>query len=742
MKNPIMGARFSASHLAWLAALAVLAVIVIWAYRVTSSVALVDGWAVLNRIMHFQHGDLTLEEYLFRPHGAHLHSIVYAISWLDFRYFGGAQTLTQLISLTATALFGFFFVCMIVREGERRRASRVVVVLGCAAAMAAICSMADLEIMMHPFQVVLSVSRLTYILLLYAVIVGILEERVRLYAVAMVLSLLAVTFHGTGYVFALCVLGAHVLVCRRVWMAVASVTPLLSAIIVQNLFPQGGGELSHLDQALNLRSLVGILPAMAAYFASPLASLGVNVSNRTLLSIGFVLFCAVTFLTVRAVFTILGLRTLTRPGFWQQLRAARSGPRADSVEVFLAVIGSFLLASSVAATLFWVIRTAADPHQLPPSYYLLGSGRYGAFACLAFVIVVVALLRSPDMQREKPMTVFKLGGILATASLLGMAFYASLLELRIYDQDDKLNIAAAGILTGIKPTKPETEAVWEGARDDPYWVRELPATADFMRAERKGLWYRMPQMGARGGAFYAGHLISDLVRMPVASDDAVGRCAISGTVPANEEFDKKGRVLALANADGVVIGYGALLRVKPAPNIRTVRGFARCTSGVTGNEPLFLAHDMRTMAALTAASESAALRGSGMLPVTPLSDMKGALQCTIDPGVVDKGPTAVLTLTNQSDFEWTLNTGHMPIGVGVHLLDSKGSIVYWDKGLRVPAAGVIVEPHASAVLRLPIDAISLEDADAGPGTRAARFELVQDRHAWFTHISCDAVVSP
>lgn len=742
MKHHFTEARPTAFHLAWLVALAVLAVTVTWAYRITPAVALVDGWAVLNRIMHFQRGDITLVEYLFHPHGAHLHSIIYAISWLDFRYMGGAQILTQWISLLATALFGIFFVRLILREGARYDASRPLLVMGCAAAMAAICSLADLEIMMHPFQAVLTVSRLTYILLLYAIIVGMIEERFGLYAAAMLLSLLAVTFHGTGYVFALCVIGSHVLVCRRLWMAVVSTAPLLSIFIVQSMFLNNSGEMSHLGEALNMRSLVGILPAMGAYFAAPLASLEVNNGTTPLLCIGFVIFCTVTFLTVRAILAILGLNSWTEPNFWQQMCAARTGPRADPVQVFLAVIGAFLLASGVAATLFWVIRTAGDPRQLPPSYFVLLSGRYGAFACLGFVIVVMALLRTPYLRRAAPVTLYKAGGMLATAGLLCLAGYASLVELRVYDEDDRLHFAAAAILTGISPIKPEADSVWIGAGADPYWAQELPATVKFMRVEHKGLWYRMPRMGARGGAFYAGYSIANLLRTPVASDAATGRCAITGTIPANTEFGKAGRILPLANADGVVVGYGALLRLNPTSKVRAIRGFALCPSSEAATAPLFLAHDMRAKAALTANDEPESIRGSGALSVMPLSDMKGALSCVIEAGVAGEGPDAVLTLTNETNFEWIMNAGRLPIGVGVHLKDGKGEYVYWDAGLRVAASGVVVAPSDSVVMRMPIASISLKNTGPDRGPLSAHFELVQDGHAWFNNISCSVVVRP
>jgi hypothetical protein len=742
MTDHSTGARHPAPRLAWLAVLFVLAINVIWAVRITSPVALVDGWAVLNRIMHFQRGDIGWIEYFFRPHGAHLHSIVYAFSWLDFRFAGGAQTLTQWISLASTALFGIFFVRLILREGARQQASLWTLILGCAAAMAAATSLADLEIMMHPFQVVLSFSRLTYMVLLYAVIVGLIGNRVGLYVLAMMLSLLAVTFHGTGYVFAACVAGAHILVCRRIWMGVASVTPLLSAVIVQNLFAHGSAELGQLSQAANLRSLAGIIPAMAAYFASPLASLAAVIGTTALLCIGFVLFCAVTMLTVRSIVTIMGLRTWAVSNWWQQLRTARSGPRADSTQVFMAVIGVFLLASGVAATLLWVVRTAADAQQLPPSFYVLNSGRYGAFACLSFVIITIGMLRATCLRTKAGGPLLEYAATLVTAGLLGMAVYASVVELRRYNQDDQLNMAAAGIMAGIKPTAPETDDVWEGAVTDPYWEKELPATAEFMRYERKGLWHKMPPMGAQGGDFYAGYRIDGLVRTPVASDIVSGRCAIRGTIPENREFGKNGRILPVANAAGVVVGYGALLRVETAPGLRVVSGFARCPAGVADAEPLFLGHDVRSVSALVQSGTIEPPRGSGLLKVAPLTDMKGALSCAIAPGLAGKGPEAVLTLSNESTFDWTLDTGPMPIGVGVHLLDAKGGFVYWDDGLRVPASGGVIAPHSSAVMRMPVAAINLKGAGPERGPLTVRFELVQDGHAWFSNISCDAVIRP
>lgn len=106
-------------RIAYIVALAVFIINLTLAMQATSMLPIVDGWAVLNRIMHYNFGELSWDQYLFRPHGAHLHFIVYAVAWLDYHFFDGQQKLMQAVSLGATALFCLIIVTLIIRQGLR-----------------------------------------------------------------------------------------------------------------------------------------------------------------------------------------------------------------------------------------------------------------------------------------------------------------------------------------------------------------------------------------------------------------------------------------------------------------------------------------------------------------------------------------------------------------------------------------------------------------------------------------------
>lgn len=141
-------------------ALAVLIFNLTLAMQATSILPIVDGWAVLNRIMHYNFGELSWDQYLFRTHSAHLHLIVYAVTWLDYHFFDGQQKLIQAVSLGATALFCLIIVTHIIRQGLRTKTPSLVIALAVAATVAILSGIANSETRLHPFQVVLSAARL------------------------------------------------------------------------------------------------------------------------------------------------------------------------------------------------------------------------------------------------------------------------------------------------------------------------------------------------------------------------------------------------------------------------------------------------------------------------------------------------------------------------------------------------------------------------------------------------------
>lgn len=705
----------------------------------TARVALVDGWAILNRIMHFENGELSLGKLLFMPHGAHLHLAAVVPTWLDFRYAGGEQYLTQAMSLTATAVFCALFVWILIREGVRTHTPVLLIVLGVTAAVALMSGLSDQEMMFHPFQVVLSLARMAYCILLLLIITGLVRQRLGMYLTAMLVSLVAVTFHGTGHVFAICVILAHLLVCRRIWMLALGCLPLLTAVVLQAHYSPPGGELSHLGSLLSLRTMREIIPGVAAFFVAPVWTLWDVIGLKTLLTIGFTIFCLTTALTIRAVMSALRLRWAPPAQMWRALIASRSQPPADPVMAFFAVIGIFIVASAFAATLFWLIRTNGPGEQFPVYHYVLYSRRYGAFACLSYVIVIAALYRvrfnAPNLRVATfagPVTAV-FGAVLLAASL-----YASVLSFRNYDYDNMLNVAAAGLAVGLSPIQPEAEAVWEGAKDDWYWSEQLPLTVRYMRSTHKGFWHKLPPLGAQGGAFYAGYPIAGLKRTPVASDPMPGRCEISGTLPeGNTEFGPASLLLPVAGSDGVVVGYAGLRRTRAHGEPRAIKGFVECPAGVTDAAPLYVAHDIKPAASFEHRTLTVSTRGSGNVPILPLTDVTGALACERVPGATADADAVLIKLSNASNFDWSLDTGKLPLRIGVHLVDDKGVMVRFDDGKRVPAAGVFVPSHGTTAIRFLLSKISLAGVASEHSALSAQFELVQESHAWFVNMHCN-----
>jgi len=740
VKNGAHSLKLNATK--WIAYSAALGVLVFNLTLAVQSMPMVpfgDGWGILNRIMHFDFGELSWDQYLFRPHGAHLHSIVFLIAWLDFHFAGGQQELMRILSLGATSLFSAFFVVLLIREGLRSRTPMPVVALATATTVAILTGIADYETMLHPFQVVLSVARLSYIVLLWVLIIALIDQKRWIYFISIALSMLAVSFHGSGYIFAICVILAHVLACRNRWWMAVCLLPLLACIIIQTHYSQGGTELTQLSSIINKRALLAFPPAVFAYFASPLWLLYSKIGGPAILLIGFVLFSITITLTVIAVIKVLGLRSWSPSTLWEEIVRSRIGKQPEKELVLFSILGMFIMLTSVAAALFWIVRTNAPGLDRLPYLYILHSGRYGAYAGLAYVMFIAAILRFTGRAIKGTAWLNEGLGTVILILLLLVAVWSSRRESMSYDNDDRLHIAVAGISLGMSPTQSEVEAVWPGANKDGYWATELPLTVTHYRAEYKGVWNNLPTLGAKGGAFYAGHLINNVKRLAVATDTNPGRCGFSGTISAEAgNYRKLSLLLPVATSDGTINGYAALTRQSSGQPDRLVKGFVLCPKGAGENTPLFLAHDIQATPPQNITFDS---RSIGMRAIVPLSDMKGNLLCALESKrrTAVLSDTLVLTIRNNSDFDWKLGVGKFPLRVGVHLYNLDGTLLRGDDGFRVPTDAYITS-NGSVEIRFPLDGLSLKGIAEGQREVAAEFGLVQDGHAWFSGLSCKMVL--
>jgi hypothetical protein len=105
-------------------------------------------------------------------------------------------------------------------------------------------------------------------------------------------------------------------------------------------------------------------------------------------------------------------------------------------------------------------------------------------------------------------------------------------------------------------------------------------------------------------------------------------------------------------------------------------------------------------------------------------------------GEVNKSSSEiVLTLKNQSDFNWRLGYGPFPLAIGVNYLRSNGDVVLFDDGFR-HKADLRIARGESVDIRIPLSSFPASKLAILNGARIARFALVQDGNAWFGSVSC------
>ena len=148
-------------------------------------------------------------------------------------------------------------------------------------------------------------------------------------------------------------------------------------------------------------------------------------------------------------------------------------------------------------------------------------------------------------------------------------------------------------------------------------------------------------------------------------------------------------------------------------------------------------------------------RGDGEKPISPLSDMRGEFRCVIASSTpIDAdNDILVLTIANNSDFDWKFTQGKFPLQVGVHLRSLDGTLLRFDDGLRLPTGtsgyvtGSITRSEPLSIpqgtegqIRFPLSKIDLKGIGKKHQDLIADFRMVQDGHAWFEHLGCNVVV--
>ncbi len=128
------------------------------------------------------------------------------------------------------------------------------------------------------------------------------------------------------------------------------------------------------------------------------------------------------------------------------------------------------------------------------------------------------------------------------------------------------------------------------------------------------------------------------------------------------------------------------------------------------------------------------MRGLGLEPITPFSDMKGELNCSL-PSKIDPATSAdtiTLKLRNNTQFDWSLDEGAFPLKIGVHLYDQAENLLSFDDGYRLATRGYI--RHGDE-LEFHVNLKSIPPVETWKPAYI-EFAVVQDGNAWFDTLKC------
>lgn len=520
------------------------------ASRYTSVASLVDGWAVWNRVMLLNFNELSFVDYLLNFFGAHPHSIVMLLAWIDYHAGNATQTILSVALYSSVAAFALFCTQRFLVWAKKVDAPGYGIIIGGASIALLATTLADQQVMTIPFQAVLAISRLSYIVLLWALIRSLREDSAPNLSIVTILSCFAVTFHGSGPIFALLFIAIHCMMYKGVWRFLTGLAPL-AASMTHAYFYKPGGELDNLSSLISLEGLTSISKALFGYFASILLPFLGFISEQTILIIGAIAFLFTALFASYCIFSLI------------IARVKKADVQAtDDEKLFAGILSVFVLLSGAAAAILMTVRVGPDSYRAT-----LSSSRYIAYSLLSYALIICVLVQA--LNKKHVTNALKLSGVV----LLGaVGLYPTLIFKENYLFDIELNKSVAAISIGISPLIHPADAIWPLAKEDWYWVNSLPETVSYLKEGKLGPWSKLPSLHQ----VYMGNkkpkkiTTTSLSKMSLTCNGEIFQ--ISGRLPARSQYSRS-KVIAFLDEGNKVVGFGVQISPENKIDGAEVQGY-------------------------------------------------------------------------------------------------------------------------------------------------------------------------
>lgn len=536
----------------YLIILLIIATNIFIAAQYTSISPLVDGWAVWNRVMLLNFNELSFIDYLLNFFGAHPHSVVMLLAWIDYHVGSANQVILSIVSFAAIAAFALFCTQRFLIWAKKVHAPSYGIILGGGAIALLATTLADQQVLTIPFQAVLAISRLSYIVLLWALIRSLRESSTCNLSIVTAISCIAVTFHGSGPIFSLLFILIHLMMYKGSIRFITGLMPL-AATMIHSYFYKPGGELDNLASLISIDGLASVSKALFGYFASILFPFLGIIGEKAALAIGAMVF---VFTACLACYCMIGLIVARF-----KISEVRT---TDDEKLFAGILSVFILLSGMAAAILMTVRVGPDSYKAT-----LSSSRYIAYSLLSYALIICLLIYS---LRDKNLgNIFKLAGV----TLIGaVGLYPALTFKNSYSFDIELNKAVAAISVGISPLAQPADAIWPSAKEDWYWVNSLPQTVNYLREEKLGPWSKIPSLHE----IYMGkkkpkkiNTIS-LSKVPLSCTSEIYQFSGVLPAPARRQFSRS-KIISLLDEGNKVIGFAVLIKPQQRTDDSQLQGY-------------------------------------------------------------------------------------------------------------------------------------------------------------------------
>jgi hypothetical protein len=442
----------------------------------------VDGIPLLDRIMQFKQGSMSLDYYLFLKHGNSMHSIVYAIGFLDNLLFHNMPVIQTVLTFIGIFLSSYILFKVLYNDNigiiKDIILSICVVFGGCLS-----------KELFLPFQIGLTFTRPIFMLILLALIYCFMKEKKGIiYTLVVISACIAAVLHGIGIMFAGAFVYLHLMHRQGVKRTIVSFFPALFAVILQLVYNAGFGEVSSDGGSYLIRHFYHFIKSLATYYATPIGF--IKAPRRLLVLIGAVIFVIVS---VKLIYSlIVGLGINKKLSFLPKKYRVLSLNYSVSDSFMTALLGmSFLSSVSsalyVAARIDLIASIAADP-----TAYTLQCSRYIAYAVIPYIYIVWRLLNT----KFSSIKIIAAKSAVLISVIVLFVNQNMLMEKEIKYLNSCLDLSAVGLLSGLSPNTSLTNVIWPGYEIDWYWVEEVPNLLNYFKTNNDYLWDNMPRIGS------------------------------------------------------------------------------------------------------------------------------------------------------------------------------------------------------------------------------------------------------